>query len=174
MDVKALIERGDQLFSKRGTLLTHWQDLADQFYPHRADFTVTRTPGDDFADHLSTSYPALVHRDLSDSFSTMMRPKNIDWFHMAIRGREDLDQPAKAWLEYATGIQRRAMYDRRAKFARASKEADRDIAAFGQAVKTVELNREASGLLFRCWHLRDVTWCENAASAAVGSAATVS
>lgn len=162
MDVKTLIERGDQLFSKRGSLLSLWQEQADQFYPERADFTVTRSLGDDFAEHLTTSYPLLVRRDLGNSLGTMMRPKSIDWFHIRAAREEDEDQPAKQWLEWATGVQKRAMYDRRSLFTRASKEADHDIAAFGQAVKTVELNRDADGLLFRCWHLRDVAWCESA------------
>lgn len=139
-----------------------FQNIADNFYPERADFTVTRTLGDDFASDLSTSYPLLVRRDLGNSFSTMQRPTNIDWFHMRASREEYEDQPAKAWFEWATGVQKRAMYDRRSLFVRASKESDHDIAAFGQSVKTIELNRNADGLLFRCWHLRDVAWCENA------------
>jgi hypothetical protein len=161
VEVKALIERGDQLFSKRGTLMSLWQEQADHFYPERADFTVTRTLGEDFAEHLTTSYPLLVRRDLGNSLGTMMRPKSIEWFHMRCAREEYEDQPAKEWLEWATGVQKRAMYDRRSLFTRASKEGDHDIAAFGQCVKTVELNKEANGLLYRCWHLRDTAWCEN-------------
>ena len=162
MEVRALIERGDQLFSKRGSLVSLWQNIGDEFYPERADFTVTRSLGDDFASHLMTSYPLLVRRDLGNSFGTMMRPTNIDWFHMRCAREEWEDQPAKEWLERATNIQKRAMYDRRSMFVRASKESDHDIAAFGQSVKTVELNRNADGLLYRCWHLRDNAWRENA------------
>ncbi len=162
MDAKALIAQGDQLFSKRGALMSLWQNISENFYPERADFTVTRSLGDDFAENLTTSYPTLVRRDLGNSFSSMMRPTSIDWFHMRAEREEYEDQPAKQWLEYATGIQKRAMYDRRAMFVRASKEGDHDIASFGQCVKTVELNRNADGLLYRCWHLRDVAWAENA------------
>jgi hypothetical protein len=72
------------------------------------------------------------------------------------------DQSARAWLEWASGVQRRAMYDRASRFTRAAKESDHDVAAFGQSVKTVELNRAGNGLLYRCWHLRDVAWAENA------------
>lgn len=162
MTPKQLIERGDHLYGKRGTLLSLWQEIADNFYPERADFTITRPLGDDFAEHLTTSYPLLVRRDLGNSFSPMMRPTNLQWFHMRTKDDETEDQAAKQWLEYATGIQRRAMYDRRSLFVRASKEGDHDIAAFGQCVKTVELNRNADGLLYRCWHLRDVVWSEGA------------
>jgi hypothetical protein len=160
-DVKALIAQGDQLFSKRGSLLSLWQEQAENFYPERADFTVMRSLGDDFADYLTTSYPLLVRRDLGNSIGTMMRPTSIDYAHMRARREEDEDSSAKAWLEWATGLQRRAMYDRRSLFTRASKESDHDVAAFGQSVKTVELNANADGLLYRCWHLRDCAWAEN-------------
>lgn len=162
MDAKALIGMGDHLFDKRGTLLSMWQELADQFYVERADFTTSRSLGDDFAGHLTTSYPILVRRDLGNSLGTMQRPTSIDWFHMRAMREEHEDQPAKAWLEYCEGVMRRAMYDRRSLFTRASKEADHDMAAFGQSVKSIQLNSTADGLLYRCWHLRDNAWCENA------------
>lgn len=161
MDVKSLVTQGDHLFSKRGTLMSMWQEIADNFYVERADFTSTRVMGDSFAEHLTTSYPTLVRRDLGNSFGTMMRPTSIDWFHMRVSREEYEDQPAKEWLEWASGLQRRAMYDRRSLFTRASKESDHDMAAFGQSVKTVQLNKNGDGLLYRCWHLRDVVWQEN-------------
>lgn len=162
MDPKALIEQGEHLFGKRGTLMSMWQEVADNFYPERADFTLTRTLGDSFADNLTTSYPTLVRRDLGNSLGTMMRPTSIDWFHMRAKREEYEDQQAKEWLEWATGVQKRAMYDSGSQFKRASKESDHDIAAFGQSVKTVELNSAGEGLLYRCWHLRDVAWAEDA------------
>lgn len=162
MEPKALIAQGDHLFGKRDTLVSMWQDCAENFYPERADFTVRRTIGDSFADNLTTSYPVLIRRDLGNSIGTMMRPKAIDWFYMRAEREENEDQAAKEWLEWATKVQKRAMYDRGSQFSRASKEADHDIAAFGQAVKTVELNRDGNGLLYRCWHLRDTAWAEDA------------
>lgn len=162
MSDDGLIGAGDLLFSKRATLLSMWQTVADEFYPERADFTASRTIGTEFADHLTTSYPLLVRRDLGNSFGAMMRPTSIDWFNMRAQREELEDHAAKEWMERAGNIMRRAMYDRSSLFTRASKEADHDIATFGNAVKTVELNRNADGLLYRCWHLRDVAWCENA------------
>jgi hypothetical protein len=46
-------------------------------------------------------------------------------------------------------------------FTRATKEGDHDFAAFGQTCISVELNKLANGLLYRCWHLRDLAWMEN-------------
>lgn len=160
-DVKKLVERAEQLLGKRFDLLTLWQTIADNFYVERATFTVARELGAEFADHLMTSYPLMVRRDLGNQFSGMLRPTSKDWFKMSAEVAER-DLRARAWLQYATGVQKRAMYDRRARFVRATKEGDHDFAAFGQCVISVELNPARDGLLYRCWHLRDVAWCESA------------
>ena len=165
MDPKALIGQGDYLFSKKQTLNSLHQEIADQCYPERADFTVIRPLGDEFAQHLTTSYPMMLRRDLGNSFSSMLRSTAVDWFQMRAARDEYEDQAAREWLEDKTKVMRRAMYDRKSQFTRATKEGDHDFAAFGQAVLSVELNRNADGLLYRCWHLRDCAWCENSEGA---------
>jgi hypothetical protein len=156
---KKLIEQGDHLFSKKSSILSLWQETAEQFYPERADFTVTRSLGSDFAGHLMTSYPILARRDLGNSFASMLRRDK--WFKMSTSREGQQDHSSKVWLEQARDVQYRAMYDRRSQFVRATKEGDHDYAAFGQCAISVELNRHADGLLYRCWHLRDVAWAEN-------------
>jgi hypothetical protein len=54
------------------------------------------------------------------------------------------------------------MYDKGAGFTWATKEADQDFAAFGQAVMTQELNDTRDGILYRTWHIKDCAWAENA------------
>ena len=170
MDVRALVERGQKLFEKRRPLLPFWQEIADHFYPERADFTTTRYLGDEFASHLQTSYPVLVRRDLGNAFSSMLRPSDREWFSIRADREEREDRDARRWLETMTGRQRRAMADKEAQFARATKEGDHDFAAFGQAVITAELDlNPISGptLLYRNWHLRDTVW-EEAYNGAIG------
>lgn len=161
MDSRAqqLIKNGDHLFSKKSSLLSLWQEIADNFYPERADFTICRSLGNEFADHLMTSYPVLARRDLGDSFGSMLRRDK--WFNLNIQGNEP-DHQAKVWLQWARDVQYRAMYARGTQLVRATKEGDHDFSAFGQCAISVELNRHANGLLYRCWHLRDVAWAENA------------
>jgi|AGTN01.3.fsa_nt_gi Bacteriophage head to tail connecting protein. len=157
---KALIEQGDQLFSKRLTFLSLLQEIADNFYPERADFTVSRTLGEDFAANLTTSYPLLMRRELGNSFSAMLRRQDMEWFRITVDREERLDNAGREWLEWATSVQRRAMYDRQSQFVRATKEGDHDFAAFGQCVISEEINYRDTALLYRCWHLRDLVWCE--------------
>ena len=156
------LEQGKKLFDSRTALLSMWQEIADNFYPERADFTTVRNIGAEFADNLTTSYPILARRDLGNSLGSMLRPTSKDWFRIRTSANwETLGVEARAWLEWAGSVMKRAMYNRKAQFTRATKEADHDFAAFGQAVIQTSLNRNADGLLYRCWHLRDVAWREN-------------
>lgn len=75
--------------------------------------------------------------------------------------RKEYDRDSREWLEHSTRIMRRAMYDTRSNFVRATKEADHDFATFGQAVLSVELYLPTNTLLYRTWHLRDVVWAED-------------
>lgn len=161
--VRDLIKHGDKLFSKRQPLLSVWQTIAENFYPIRADFTASRSMGDEFASHLMTGRPVLAHRDLGNALSSMLRPRGTPWFH-ARTGDEDLndDSTVRQWLDDKTEVMRRIMYDQRSQFVRSTKQGDNDFAAFGQCVISVDPNRYLDGLLYRAWHLKDCAWCENA------------
>lgn len=156
-----LIAQSSQLFDKRSALLSLWQTIADNFYPERADFTTVRNLGDEFAIDLMTSYPIMARRDLGNAIGSMLRPTSKAWFHARTSDFDKLDTEGKRWLEWAEARMRRAMHNGRTNFARATKEGDHDFAAFGQCVLQVSLNSNASGLLYRCWHLRDVAWLED-------------
>lgn len=161
--VRQLIQNGDQLFGKRGQLLSLWQEISEHFFPERAEFTRQRSLGEEFASNLMSSYPLIVRRELGNAFGAMLRPRDQTWFQITVEQEEQIDRSGKEWLEWASGVQRRAMYDRMSQFVRATKEGDNDYAAFGQCVISQEIDaRKKIGphLLYRCWHLRDVAWCE--------------
>lgn len=151
----------DRAFEKRGSLLSLWQEIGDNFYPERAEFTITRSLGTDFAANLTTSMPLIARRDMGDMFSSMLRPADVYWFDTRTNNYDTLGHEAKGWLEVASKTQWNAMYDRHAKFKRATKEGDHDYAAFGQCVISQELNIVSKQLLYRCWHLRDMAWYED-------------
>ena len=161
MTPKQLHGLAENLFSKRGSLMMLWQEIAEQFYVERADFTVRRTIGNDFAAHLSSSFPLLVRRDLGDQLGTMLRPTQKEWFHMVPSDVSIEDNLSLRWLSWAEGVMRRAMFDQTSRFTRAAKEADHDFATFGQCVISIELNRFRDTLLYRSWHLKDCAWREN-------------
>lgn len=161
MNAKELNETAELLYGKRSTLLSLWQEQADNFYPERADFTYQRTLGTDFAANLMSSYPVVVRRELADQITTMLRPTAKPWFHPTPVDIEREDNEAKRWLQWAETTQRRAMYDRKTMFTRATKEGDNDFACFGQLVMSIRLNKFANALLYRTHHLRDCAWMED-------------
>lgn len=159
--VTDLLKCGDGLFSKKLTVDSMNQEIAENFYPERADFTVTNYTGRDFGANLTTSFPCVARRDLGNIFSGMLRPSDKNWFYNRVKNMDSLDNEGLRWLEWATELQYNAMYDPITNFVRATKEGDHDFAAFGCAVISVELNRRKNALLYRTWHLRDTAWCEN-------------
>lgn len=160
-DCELLLAQGNRLFSQREPLMSLWQEIADNFYVERADFTTTRNIGYDMAAHLTTSAPLRAHRELSNIISTIFRPQDKKWFMASVAGYERKSEDAKRWLQSREDILRRAMYDQDSNFSRATKEGDDDLAAFGNTVISCEMNWRKTALLFRNWHLRDVVWCED-------------
>lgn len=160
-NAKELLLRAEKLFATRASTLMLWQELAEQFYPERADFTVTRQQ-QGFADHLFSTDPVMMRRDLGNAISAMTRPSGRQW------GKPDIDDEklrerddVRAYLDWMGTVQWRAMYDPKAMFVRATKEADNDEVAFGNAVTSVEPNMQAGRLLYRTHHLKDCAWAEN-------------
>ena len=159
---KELVDLGDKLFSKRSPLDTLWQEIAENFYPERADFTSPHNFGDDFAAHLMDSFPVLMRRELANSISAMLRPRDRPWFRSTTLDDaiDDEEKNAK-FLEYIRDTMRRKIYDARSQFIRATKQADHDFVTFGNAVLDVDEDRDREHLFFRGHHLRDCVWLEN-------------
>lgn len=158
---RELRELADSTFTKKSRIHTLWQEIAENFLPQRAEFTVKRYLGEEYAGNLMTSYPLLCQRDLENQIATMLRNTNKPWFHMVAADYERMDHESKIWLQWATGTQRRAMYSRKTQFARATSLGDADFSAFGQNAIQVRLNRDGNDLLYRCYHLRDMAWLED-------------
>lgn len=168
MDMKKLRDVAEDLFKKKAPLNSLHQELADNFYPERADFTVSRSLGTDFAANIMSSFPVVCRRKLGNQFGTMLRPTAKPWFHTVRRHVEVEAEKVenKTWLQWFEQTQRRAMYDQHSQFTRAAKEADHDFACFGQYAKSIEFDpgdeaRHFPSLLYRCWHLRDMAWQED-------------
>lgn len=157
---KQLIAIGESLFSKKRQWDHLNQEIAENFYPLRADFTRSFTLGDDFAEDIYDSFPILARETLGNAPSAMLRQG--EWFEVKTDDEEKNEAPASArWLESATKKLRSLVYDRRANFVRATNEADHDWVAFGNPVLSVEESPTRDHFLFRSWHPRDCAWMEN-------------
>lgn len=158
--IDTCVKRAAWLKGRRSPILPFWQEMSEQFHPLRAQFTRQFYLSEQFMDIQLTSYPMIVSRELKNTFAAMLRPRDQDWFEMTIEREERLDRAGKAWLEWATKVQRRAMYDAKSQFSRATKEADGDFAVLGNAVLTRETDMVNTRMLYRNWHLKDTVWSE--------------
>ena len=159
---KELSDLGDRLFAKKAPLDGLNQEIADIFYPERANFTTDLQLGADFNTGNFDSLPQLLRRELGNAMSATLRPRGQPWFS-ATTLDDDLDNDPEVarYLEYITMRMRRSMYDERTKFVRATKEADHDFVTFGMNVISVEEAPNRDHLFYRAHHLRDCAWLEN-------------
>lgn len=158
-----LAEQGSKLFSQKLSLDQFNQEVAELFYPERADFTVENPLGKQFGSHLFENSTIMMRRELGESFSSMLRPDAQPWFKSQIAQER---QPAAGseeshYLEYHTIRTRQLISDRRMNFETACKNAEHDFAAFGNAVISRSDRADYNGLVLKNCHLRDTAWTEN-------------
>lgn len=158
---KELVKIGDGLFGKKTQHDELNQEIAENFFPLRADFTAPFSLGEDFSGDLMESFPVQARETLGNAPSSMLRTGQ--WFNVKTGFEEiDEDQVNAEWLEAATLRFKRLIYDRRANFTRATGEVDHDYVTFGGGVMSVGESSTRDHFLFRSWHLRDCAWMENA------------
>lgn len=154
-----LSRRAEIAFGRRESLMSFWQETADNFYPERANFTVEKVMGENFASNLYASEPILYRRDFGDWLGSVLRPKGRPWFEYRARDEKvQTRQRVKAFLTDRAQTTRNLLYDAKSQFISAMKEADHDWVTFGQCVSSVEERRDRQGLLIKAHHLRDCAW----------------
>lgn len=160
--IKELIRIGDKLFSDKRQIDSLWEELAQNFYPERADFTSHRYEGEEYADHLYSSVPVLARRELGNLVASALRPRASKWFSIHVEDEEiDTSAPEAKFLELLSNVQWRTVYEPKAQFVRATKQCDHDFVTFGNGVIHYGLNMDGDGLLFRNFHLKDCAWAES-------------
>lgn len=148
---------GGALFEKRRPYDQTCQNIAELFYPMRADFTTNFTLGDDFAGNVMDSFTINSRETLGNSIDAMLRQG--DWFAITT-GDEERDERAinAIALERATKLYRALLKRRGVGFDQAMKQADHDWVAFGSPVLSWEENPDRNGLMLRTWHPKLCAW----------------
>lgn len=154
-----LLDIANRAFARMSPWLKLSQDICENYYPVRADYTST-IDYDDFAGILSDGTPVHAHETLSNAIDAMLRQG--DWFS-ASTGDEEIDKrPAMAaGLKRITQVMRKNIFDKRANFKMATDEADKDWTSVGVNVISVEETMARDSILFRAWHPRDVAYLTN-------------
>lgn len=161
--VTDLLARHRKLKGTRRTWEQTWQELAEVLLPRRADFTVqTTVDGERRTDNVYDSVPMQARRSLATSIDSLIKPRNVQWFHVRPRN-EDLvqDEEVARWAETAGKRMFNAIYSREARFVQRSGEVDNDLVTFGTGVMFIGEASRPGNLTFRSFHLRDTLICEN-------------
>ena len=90
---KELCRIGTTLFTKKGPWDSLCQEIADNYYPLRSDFTRELALGDDFSTGLMESFPVQSRETLGNAPYAMLRQG--DWFDVKT-GREEIDEDPEA------------------------------------------------------------------------------
>lgn len=156
-----LLEIDSRMFSAKESIDSLHQEIAEFFYPERANFTQEITYGEEFASHLTDFYPVLVRRELGDQIGSMVRPSDREWFK-AIASNQDIsrDRAAAEFLEFMTNVNRSILYSRDSSYRRAAKENEHDFASFGMGWTQVSYNKNRDNLIFRTHHGKDCAGAE--------------
>lgn len=157
---KELCSISDALFAKKRMWDTYCQEVAEQYYPMRADFTRTLQLGEDFATGTMDGAPIQNRETLGNAIDSMLRQG--EWYEISTgdAGRDKKQDNALA-LAFAGRRHRALVRDRRANWDRATKVADMDWVTFGAPVLSVEFNHYDRHLVFRDWHPRDIAMLLN-------------
>jgi hypothetical protein len=160
-----LYKREEKLFKKKQNLDALNQELAYNFNPWRADFTVGRCLGEEYAEDLFDSSPVRACRDLANARAAMLRPSSQKWFKATLIDRELAETSAVSrHLDRLNDRARAVLYDYQSAFVNVMKIVDKDLVTFGNAVHSCEPGRNEDGLLnpiFCSWHLRDCVWLDD-------------
>lgn len=148
-----LMDIDARLFSAKGTLDSFHQEIAEFFYPERADFTSVLPLDSDFASHLTDPYPVQVRRDLADQIGSMVRPSDRQWFKASSSNKMvSRNSDAAEFLEFMTDVNRAILYSNDSGYRRAAKGVENDFAAFGMGWMQVSYSKNRDNLLFRSHH----------------------
>lgn len=151
-----LLEMDSRMFEKKQRVDSLHQEIAEYFYPEKANFTSEIQIGSEFASHLTDFYPVLVRRELADQIGSMVRPSDRNWFEATVESKQvRRDQASKEFLEFMTDVNRGLLYSRDSGFRRCAKELENDYSAFGMGVVHCTYSSDRSSLIYTNYHLKD-------------------
>lgn len=102
-DVQELIHLLNRAKGTRTNWDTHWQEVKDRVWPHGADFTTERAPGDKRTEQMLDASAALGLERFSAAMESLLTPRQKRW-HTLKPMDEDLEDDSEVmeWLELAT------------------------------------------------------------------------
>lgn len=158
-----LIRRQEGLAAERASLDTLWQEIAELVLPMRADFTLSRQPGEKRSQKVFDGTAGQAAENLAAGLWGLITNAANDWFTL----RADLpeaeeDEATKVWLDEVTRRMRAGFAGNGQRFYARVMELYADLVTFGTGVFYVEEEAATGRIHYSCRHLAECFIAENA------------
>lgn len=152
-----------KISNKQFELFRPWknlcQDIAENFYPMRADFTRSLAM-DELAGSLMDDTPVMARETLGNAIGAMLRQGK--WFGIGTGDATRDKRPANAVsLNAVTNKLNSILVRPGSGFSDAWLEWDHDWVAFGTYCGSIETARNRGHLIAKAWHPRDCAWMQD-------------
>lgn len=161
MDLKALCAYYDVLRTEQYPMRNYNQEIAQIFYPRRADFNVLQTPGTKREFNFDSAPQTCALILASGMYGTLTNPAT-QWFELNVVDRSIRDSlPVLRWLKETTLVMLEEINRPGAAFATNMFQDFLELAVFGTSVMYVTENSRRDGLLFQARPLSEFVFAEN-------------
>lgn len=151
-------ERGESI---RGQWLSHAQQVTNYIHPDRADYTVTRSPGQKRMQYVYDSHPIWCREQFAAGCHSFLTSSTILWFSLAADNeRINAMHHVREWLDAATLAMFAVYNSARYNFAVGSQEVYDDVASIGTACMAVLENPRTGMPMFSTRHMKECVFFE--------------
>lgn len=154
-----LLKIADRCFVRKAKRDVLNQEIAELFYPARADFT-TEVDYADYAGVVADGTTILARETLGTSMEAMLRQGDFFKIGTGDAARDKKIDNARS-LELATAMLRSIWRDPRTQTQVAGREVDMDWVSFGHGVMSIEAAAGRKHLVCKGHHPRDNAWMQN-------------
>lgn len=168
--VEQILQRAEKCTTDRGTLESHWEEIAERVMPDYAGaFTGrginTRTEGEKRTDKMLDSTAANANVRFASAMESMLTPRNSTW-HALMPSDESLrrNREVRLYFEEVTRLLFRYRYASYANFASQNHENYMGLGAFGTGclfIDSLQSPIHGQGLRYRAIHLGEIFFKEN-------------
>lgn len=160
-----LIREFQQLQGNRGTLESHWQEIAERMLPaYMGTFNSnsSRTSGDKRNENILDSTAVVALGRFASVVDSLLTPMNQKWQKLTTNN-EDLNKSrnVKLWFEAATNILFKYRYSPTANFASQNNEVWQSLGGFGTGCLFTDQLDSAAGLRYKSVPLGEIYFKEN-------------
>lgn len=163
-----IIAEYERLSGDRGTLESHWLEIADRVVPsHRSAFNSQKgnifNKGQKQTEHIFDSTAAVALNRFAAILDSLLTPRNQTWHRLVVSEPAlEKDRQTRLWFENLNRLLFKHRYAPRANFASQNQQNWKSLGAYGTGCVFIDpLDDDEPGLRYRNNHLSEIFFAEN-------------